>query len=656
MDCTGGDGVIDIGGDYAAWNTRIALFYLTQPVAGAEIYLTVTPQSLAAAAWECDGIEMTPEAAEASFVGVVRRFYVLNVLNNSGGMAALAQAEVGRNEPSCLGFLALAVLAAYRMRADSKNRATAYYPRLAELLACEIRRGMPAGFVPEAFEQLWTLARKWTLRANMSPLFVPTQRVLRKYEQFPLAHAVLRQMDVERLPSFFEWAQYAPASAVSTDRLRHDFLRWVSESRKLTRQGLATCLDSRVDAVVQEVAQELKAWNGSVRDEEGRRIASVELTLDRVRGTPEVAYLARRPPGFPAVFDDGTHRLDALEDGWFDPIPVPQDEGEALLGGFAWQSRAGGQQFILRRAGGPVVSLVRSEDYTGWISRRRLLAGVDCAILYHSSVAREVENHVRNISVNTPRPEVESPPLPHGWRLLSDVRVTAAGVAVPPKLEALEVDSAVEIMATRGLRVGRRATWLLGAEPTLLISGAEVDVRVDGRSVKVRDGKILWEHLCQQHGVHIVQAGSTHRRYEIVAPVVSVSALAHGCVSLPVQHALSLHRGRWVLLGVAPGERSEIDMLQRAGVARCPFSPAWAIRGGKKEGCILFVGDRSDAPLRSGFLHDASAARRWAETILQAAERKLPLATIDQRALLDLNRLWLAYVKRARSLTVVPAT
>jgi hypothetical protein len=33
----------------------------------------------------------------------------------------------------------------------------------------------------------------------------------------------------------------------------------------------------------------------------------------------------------------------------------------------------------------------------------------------------------------------------------------------------------------------------------------------------------------------------------------------------------------------------------------------------------------------------------------------LPLATIDQRALPELNRLWLAYVKRARSLTVVPA-
>jgi hypothetical protein len=214
MTTTGAASTVASEGEYLVWNTRVALFWLTQPASGTEIYLTVTPQGLAAAAWECDGLEMSPDAAEEDFLRAVRGFYGRAVLESGVDLASLARMTDARDAPICLAFLALAVLAAYRMHADERNRATAYYPRLAELLACDVKRGLPAGFSKQGFEELWRFVRGWTERQKMTPLFVPTTKVLRRYEQYPLAHAVLRQVDVERLPVFFG----SPTGSVGEDR------------------------------------------------------------------------------------------------------------------------------------------------------------------------------------------------------------------------------------------------------------------------------------------------------------------------------------------------------------------------------------------------------------------------------------------------------
>ena len=74
--------------------------------------------------------------------------------------------------------------------------------------------------------------------------------------------------------------------------------------------------------------------------------------------------------GFPVVFDDGRHHFESLE-GWYDPVPVPTNEGDALLEGFEWLSVNADHRVVLRRAGASVIAFVRSEDSAGFVSRRR---------------------------------------------------------------------------------------------------------------------------------------------------------------------------------------------------------------------------------------------------------------------------------------------
>ena len=53
------------------------------------------------------------------------------------------------------------------------------------------------------------------------------------------------------------------------------------------------------------------------------RAAVVHVLLDFRRGQPELFFLPRRPPSFPAVFDDGSHVFAAAEQGWYDQVLRP---------------------------------------------------------------------------------------------------------------------------------------------------------------------------------------------------------------------------------------------------------------------------------------------------------------------------------------------
>src|SRR5690606_7820223 len=111
--------------------------------------------------------------------------------------------------------------------------------------------------------------------------------------------------------------------------------------------------------------------------------------------------------------------------------------------------------------------------------------------------------------------------LPVGWRLLVDLRIDRPSDVSSPGIEALEVDAAVELMTVGGLRVGRRAEWLLDCPPTLLVSG-HGRVSINGREARVRpDGVIEWDRLPRNAGTHVVEAGRAQRRITLVAAAVA---------------------------------------------------------------------------------------------------------------------------------------
>lgn len=632
---------------YLAWNRRIAAFWLLKANGASTSYLTVTGRGLAAAMSETDGESVSADTAVRDLVETVKEFYRRRILAPNKSIDVLATSDPS-GLPLSLSFIAFSVLTASQMRTDEKNRATAYYPRLAQLLDCPvIGRDQPQGLSPDGFAALWVHAHEWSRIAAPQPLFLPsTEHVYRRYIAYPMSHVGLRQVDLDKLPQFFESSDYAPGAAISLERLRSDFVGWAATS--LTRQGQGACRDERLDIVVQQVAQELKAWDGIAHDARGRRVAHVELTLEVVRGSPRLSYLARRPPGFPEVFERGEHTFDSLEDGWYDPLPIPRTDGALLLKGFEWTSTAQAPNFVLRRGGAPAIAFVASEEYAGLTSRKRLLAGVESAVLYHESVAEQVEHRIASLASSPPTRLDYGDTLPIGWRLLTGIRIDRPSSEVVPGISALEVDAAVEIIATGGLRIGRRAAWLVDAPPRLLVSGVQSNVKIDGRSVRLGpDGAVQWDHLRKAPGVRVIEAGRTQMRLELVDAAVSdaLPALARPVDCLD-EHVLGLPRGRWKLIGGSPEHVAEFDLSQQR-IVRCAFEPIFAIRQAIP-GCVLFLADGERRPARS----DASEAscRAWALAILQATDADMPLATLTPSAARHAERTWLYFVRAGRDM------
>lgn len=608
---------------YIQWNTRIALYWLTRPNETGRVFLTVTPSSLATAAWECDGTPLTADEAEQDFVEAVGEMYQDYVVGQRHDLGTLAQLEDGF--PLSIAFLAASVFAAYQMREDEHRTVTAYFPRLAELLGYGAAVDEPPRFSRQSFEVLWQRAADWTEQR-----LVLARTRYRRYEAYPIAHAGLRKVDLERLPDFFDWATYAPGSSVALERITTDFVTWLSLSPTLTTRGIEACREQQ-EAVVQQIAVELKSWSGIAPDASGRRIATVEVALDLPRDIPRLFLLARRPSGFPETFQHSDNQFDSLSEGWYEPLPLPVDGGDLLLHGFEWISAQQTPSCVLRRAGTPVIAFAVSEDSAGLVSRRRLLAGVDCALLYHQSVADVVRARVAQLTSSAVR-WIEDPALPEGWRLVDRIRIPQPVNDEVPGMSALEVDAAVEIIARGGLRVGRRSEWLAESPPQLFVSGVVGEVTIGGRPVRVEtDGRLRWERNMMTVGQHVIEAGRSYKRIVLVPPQVSRTLAPLVTGQAVLTFPVGLARGSWAVLGERSDEVLHVS-LNAQQIVNVAFEPIWAVRGG----CALFLAGREVKPVHER----GTDAAAWARVIVGAGDRRVEVATINPSAATLALRTW----------------
>lgn len=618
---------------YVAWNSRIALYWLTHPNETGRVYLTVTPSSLATAAWECDGTPLTAEEAENDFVEAVREMYRGHI-NYRCGIESLATLENGI--PHSIAFLAASVFAAYRMREDEFRRATAYFPRLAELLGFGAAADEPPDFSKTAFETLWQHASAWT-----QGRLVLASGAFRRYEAYPIAHAALRKVDLDRLPDFFEWASYAPGASVELERLKADFLLWLTMASTLTPRGVEACLGDHQEPAIQQIGVELRAWNGIAPDAAGRKIATVEIALDLPRDIPKLFLLARRPSGFPETFQHDDHQFDSLSEGWYEPLPLPVDRGALLLNGFEWTSIQQTPSCVLRRAGARVIAFAVSEDAAGLISRRRLLAGVECALLFHESAAEVVRARVAQLTT-APVRWIEDPELPPGWRLIDRIRIAQPSSDEVPGMTALEVDAAVEIVTRGGLRVGRSAEWLAESPPSIYVSGNAPEVTIDGRAIRVQsDGRLNWQRSAMTGGEHVIAAGRSYKRISLVAPQIAQTLPQLFQTREAHLFPVGLARGTWAILGERSDNVFHVS-LDEQRVVQVGFEPVWAIRGG----CALFLVSREVEPA-----HERDTdGRPWANVIVGAASRRVEVATINPSAAPAALKSWSQFQVAAQRL------
>ena len=643
---------------YVLWNYRLEDQFLLADSYDGAVQLAITPHTLARAIRATDGGEWSPERAEKSFTEAVATIYASAVLKSPEKLRALMSTDA-EEIPFATSFLALSVLAAFHMHTDDDHSALAFYPRLAKMLGCGLAGSYPEGFTGEAFLELWAELDQWLDVRHGRRLAQPDPDAVKRYIAQPFAHVPLREVDIERLPQFFEAHGFEPGDWVLVEHLTYNLVHGTGAWRGLTETGQKALQDPhRRPFVVRQVAQELERWDGSRTDTTGRRIASIEVWMDIRRRRAQLYLLARRPEGFPHELGDGEIVFESSQEGWYEPIPLGVHDGGLLRDGLRVDKAKG--RYGLQLRNGNVVPLTPSEEYSGFVSDRVLRADTPCAVLCHETVVDEVARYLETVSNERMQPRNDNS-LPQGWCLFTNVR---AANAVPPPdgMERLSVESSTAVVAEGGLRLGRRWRWLEGAPARVRVIGSRqgVTAKINGEETELDADGFLPTDTMKKQGEYVIEIGNRLRR----KVNVDVATVHPDCVAWPEpdesRTPIALPQGDWTVVGAKPRECQGIHVDETGELVRPAFKAKWAIRVGAGRGATaIHLHDPHDAPAgkETSSRKPRSPRRpppdgiagRWEETIYQAGIRKPHLLCGHGCSTEELTAGWRELAKRARA-------
>ena len=641
---------------YVLWNYRLEDQFLIADSYDGAVQLGITPHTLSRAITATDGGEWPPDKAEKHFIEAVAAVYASRVLRSPAKLRALTSTDPDE-VPFATGFLALSVLAAFHMHTDEDHSALAFYPRLSEMLGCERTGNHPAGFEGEAFLELWAELDRWLQVRHGRRLAQADPDAFKRYIAQPFAHVPLREVDIERLPQFFEVNGYEPGDRVPVERLTYDLVHGTGTWRGLTETGQKALEDPhRREFVVRQVARELERWDGFRTDTTGRRIASIEVWMDIRRRRAQLHLLARRPEGFPDELGNGETVFVASQEGWYEPIPLGVHDGAILRNGVHIDKANG--RYGLQLRSGNVLPLTPSEQYSGFVSDRVLRADTPCAVLCHETVVDDVANHLEVVTNERVQPRRDNT-LPEGWCLFTNVRAAKA-MSPPDGMERLRVETSTTVVAEGGLRLGRRWRWLEGAPARVRVIGSRqgVAVKINGEEIELDEDGFLPAESMKTQGEYVIEVGNRLRR----RVNVDAASVHPDCVAWPESGQsripIALPPGEWTVVGTKPREFQTVRAGETGELVRPAFKAEWAIRVGAGRGATaIHLHDPHDAPAGKEVSGKKprparqqpleKSAGRWEETIYQAGIRKPHLLCGYGCSTEGLTVAWRALAKRA---------
>lgn len=471
---------------YDAWNRAIAAHFFSPEHAGRPAPLAVDDETLKRIA--CRHLDVAAADALEDFISAVRdrarswsHFRWFTSRQRDWWRAAAREGP-----PPSIALLALLVLAASRMERDEDVGVAAhnYYWRLNPLIGRPHDAGTPEGI--EALQLLWEQLTQWLDDQQVGALGSSTVRAHHWHTNigYPISQALLREADRNRLGDFFRSVRLEPGDEISAQELWMLLRNWTHEECGLSSYGVRAILDAdaRLAGVLAEIVKaEFDAWDGSLRDAEGRRLGEIALRIKGRGGWRRInaTLLPRRPDGFPEGAFTGSfgvvHELRPLVAGWYEPLPVPVDralldKGLSLVMG----------RYSLRYEPWRVVPLRASLELGGWVAVNRVAATEEHRLLVHVSKLGAVKAFLARRAEGR-REVVEAVGLPPTWRVVLDVRIVDEAVTDDPDLARLTPRFGATARFDGGLRVAPRQ-YLTGGEPDLWVSvfeGRDIAVELD---------------------------------------------------------------------------------------------------------------------------------------------------------------------------------
>lgn len=645
----------------AAWNAALAGWFFREDFADRQVFLCVDEETLGTIGRE-SGIAQ--EGALDSLIRAVRARVRTSAPLESWISASSEWRRSGfAGAPPFVSVLAITVLAA-TMLGDPHDRS--YYPRLNGLL------GLPGPAMPRYFDsdiqQLWTCLNEWLADVEHGARGVATATNLKS--SFPnvgwaLSQTVLRPSDRAKLPFLFNALGVYPGQQVDGQLLLAGLRRSGLASQGMSRR-LSDALDDAALAgsLAATLAGELEAWDGTLRDEAGRRAAQLLLTFHERSRAFGVAVRTPADLAHLGLIINGAEPVPLGEPGDLQLLPVPVTA--SLLDGSSLPAHlvdldGDGQPKTLAVLM-PRVDLhllTPNDGLARWVDIRPAELHRPHLVL----VRREISDAAVEVmaSLSQTVPQDTSVPCPAGWRSYQFEPVRTRALDGP--LSVLSPRGAAVSTLDGGLPISARSRLFLSHGPPDVLLGlthSDVTAAVDGEPV--RDigpgGRLRLADLGLTAGMHRVDAGGTHLWLRLVDEHAAGPAACSLAVALRAEDSPA---GRpWTIPAWAGAQ--EID-------AWTGHPPDVLVRGASLElaerGRSRTLGDMPPpAQARRGGLHFAlgvawEAARifpRLPEWLLELEPQPLPhMVDLSSCAgALPFDPAWFLRITQDRA-TVVPA-
>ena len=393
--------------------------------------------------------------------------------------------------PPYIGYLSFFVLAG---GTDGDFAPNAYYPRLRKLLIDEDR----SGALPEfgRMRELWDDLEDWSVFDKQGEVGIFESRTIGGHVHigYPLSQAILVEQDRRALPRVFYGERLDPASHHPADEIAMA-LRSTTARQFLTSRTVQRAENPSADLhkeLIDAVAEELAAWDGTVTEEDqtpkgqAQTLAGLRvcIQIDLVAGIVNSYIRCKLNHEFPedGLTIDGGLRADEDVNGW--SLPVADDiSGKPVdASRFDWQSGetmySTSPSYLLRLRGYPIRVFTNgeTEGISGFVDTPTVPMGESFYLCYPEAAWPRLERWATTQCRGFKVFDIASG-LPESWRL---ARIEAAvdDNAVKSQFPMLSFQSGVRLRLMGGIRSGSGNNFLNFAPPSVSVTGGGPETEV----------------------------------------------------------------------------------------------------------------------------------------------------------------------------------